>query len=63
VTVSHVRVDPSLVVGAAVTSGTTKLGEVVDYSRAEKQALARYTNDAGNHVAVEVHTSATLQIQ
>ena len=63
VTVSHISVDPSLAVGSAVTAGGSKLGGVVDFSRVEKQALARYTNDAGNHVAVEVHASATLQIQ
>jgi hypothetical protein len=63
VTVSHLRVDPSLAVGSAVTSGTSKLGTIVDFSRAERQALARYTNDVGNHVVVEVHPSATLQIQ
>jgi hypothetical protein len=62
-TVSHIRVDPSLAVGAAVTAGSSKLGQVVDFSRAEHEALARYTNDAGNHVVVEVHASATLQIQ
>ena len=33
---------------------------VVDLSRVEHQALARYTNDAGNHVVVEVHPSASL---
>jgi hypothetical protein len=63
VAVSHVRVDPSLAVGSGVTAGTSKLGTVVDFSPAERQALARYTNDAGNHVVVEVHASATLQIQ
>ncbi len=63
VDVSHVGVDPSLIVGSAVTAGGSKLGEVVDFSRAEHQALARYTNDVGNHVAVEIHPSATLQIQ
>lgn len=63
VTVSHVRVDPSLAVGSAVTSGGSKLGQVVDFSRTEKQALARYTNDAGNHVVVEVHASASLSAQ
>jgi hypothetical protein len=60
VSVSHVRVDPALVIGSALTAGGTKLGSVVDYSRAESQALARYTNDSGNHVVVEVHPSATL---
>jgi hypothetical protein len=63
VTISHVRVDPSLAVGSAVTAGTSKLGSLVDFSRTERAALARYTNDAGNHVVVEIHPSATLQIQ
>jgi hypothetical protein len=59
VSVSHVRVDPSLVVGTPVTSGSSRLGSIVDFSGAERQALARYTNDPGNHVVVEVHTAAT----
>ncbi|HVU75962.1 MAG TPA: hypothetical protein VHC67_00170 [Gaiellaceae bacterium] len=60
VAVSHVHVDPALVIGSVLTAGGTKLGSVVDYSRAENQALARHTNDPGNHVVVEVHPSATL---
>jgi murein DD-endopeptidase MepM/ murein hydrolase activator NlpD len=59
VTVSHVRVDPSLAVGSPVTSAGSKLGSIVDFSRAEQQALSRYTNDAGNHVVVEVHPAPT----
>jgi hypothetical protein len=62
VTISHVRVDPSLAVGSAVSASTSKLGAIIDFSRVEKQALARYTNDTGNHVDVEVHASATLQV-
>ena len=58
--VSHVRVDPALVVGSPISAGGTKLGSVVDFTRAERQTLARYTNDSGNHVAIEVHPSATL---
>jgi hypothetical protein len=60
VSVSHVRADPALVVGSPVSAAGTKLGSVVDYTHAERQALARYTNDSGNHVVVEVHPSATL---
>ena len=59
VSVSHVRVDQSLVVGSPVTAGGSKLGSIVDFSGAERQALARYTNDPGNHVVVEVHPAAT----
>jgi hypothetical protein len=62
VSVSHVRVDPSLVVGSSVTSAGSKLGAVVDFTPVEHQALARYTNDSGNHVVIEVHPSATLSV-
>jgi hypothetical protein len=62
VSVSHVRVDPALVVGSPVTSAGSKLGSVVDFTHAERQALARYTNDSGNHVVIEVHPSATLSV-
>jgi hypothetical protein len=62
VSLTHVRVDPSLVVGAAVTAAGSKLGTVVDFSSAERQALARYTNDAGNHVVVEVHPAAASSL-
>jgi hypothetical protein len=63
VTISHIRVDPGLAVGSAVTAGGSKIGEVVDFSSVERQVLSRYTNDTGNHVAIEVHPSATLEIQ
>jgi murein DD-endopeptidase MepM/ murein hydrolase activator NlpD len=61
VSVSHLRADPALVVGSTVAAGASKLGTLLDFSHAERQALARYTNDAGNHVVIEAHTSA-LQI-
>ena len=59
--VSRLRPDPSLKVGATVTAAGSKLGQVLDLSKVEKQALARYTNDEGNHVLLEVHPAATLQ--
>jgi hypothetical protein len=62
VSVTHLRPDSSLSVGSAVTARTSRLGMLLDLSRAEKQALARYTNDAGNHVSVEVHPAATLAL-
>ena len=62
VSLSQIAVDPSLVVGASVTASGSKLGRVLDFSKVERQALARYTNDAGNHVLLEVHTAATLQV-
>jgi hypothetical protein len=52
--------DPALTVGTAVVSGATKLGRVADLAAVEQQALARYTNDAGNHVTVEVRPAPVL---
>jgi hypothetical protein len=62
VSVSHVRVDPSLVVGSPVSAVGSKLGSIIDFNHVERQALARYTNDSGNHVVVEVHPSASLSL-
>jgi murein DD-endopeptidase MepM/ murein hydrolase activator NlpD len=60
VSITHLRPDPSLTVGSSVVSGTSKLGVVLDFSRVEEQALARYTQDAGNHVEIEVQPAAAL---
>ena len=62
VSVSDLAADPSISVGAAVTAGSSKLGELLDLSRFETQSLARYTNDEGNHVLIEVHPAATLAV-
>jgi hypothetical protein len=60
VSLTNLRPDPSLTVGSTVASATSRLGTVLELSKVEQQALARYTQDAGDHVAVTVHTSATL---
>jgi len=60
VTLTQLRADSAIAVGDNVVSGRTKVGSVVDLSSVERQALARYTNDAGNHVSVEVRPSAAL---
>jgi hypothetical protein len=60
VAVTQLVADPALTVGMAVASGATKLGRVADLAAIERQALARYTNDAGNHVTVEVRTAPAL---
>ena len=60
VVVTRIKTDPSLTVGASVVADSTKLGVMLDLSRIEHQALARFTNDAGNHLTVEVHTAAAL---
>ena len=62
VTLTHLRPDPSLTVGSTVAAARSKIGTVLDFSRVERQALARYTQDAGNHVAVVVHPAATLAL-
>jgi hypothetical protein len=60
VSMTQVRPDPSLKVGSSIVSGATRVGVVADLSRVERQALARYTNDAGNHVSIELRPAATL---
>ena len=62
VSITRLRPDPALSVGAAVTAGTSRIGTVLDLSKVERQALARYTQDAGNHVSIEVHPAATLAL-
>ena len=60
VTLTQLRTDAALRVGDDVVSGRTKVGAVAGLSRVEHQALARYTNDAGDHVSIEVRPSAAL---
>ncbi len=60
VVVTQITADPALTVGSAVVSGATKLGTVVDLAAVESQALAQFTNDGGNHVAVEVRSAPVI---
>ncbi len=62
VSVTQLRPDPALSVGASLIAATSKIGNVADLSNVEQQALARYTQDAGNHVTIDVHQAATLSI-
>jgi hypothetical protein len=62
VSLTQVRPDPALVVGSMLAAGTSKVGTIVDLGGVEKQALARYTQDAGNNVSLEVHPAATLSL-
>jgi hypothetical protein len=59
---THLRPDSLLTVGSVVSAARTRVGRVVDVSGAERQALKRYTQDAGNHVALSLHPAATLSI-
>jgi hypothetical protein len=60
VSITHVKPDPSLTVGSSLAAGTSKLGALLDFSQVEEQALARYTQDAGNHVEIEARPAAAL---
>ena len=60
VSLIHLRPDPALTVGSAVAASRSKLGVVLDLSKVERQALARYTQDAGNNVSLEVRPAATF---
>jgi hypothetical protein len=62
VSLTHLRADPSVTVGSAVIAGVSKLGNVVDLSSVERQSLARYTQDAGNHVSLAVRPAAALSL-
>jgi hypothetical protein len=62
VTISHLRADPALTVGSAVVASTSRIGTLLDFSAVEKQSLAHFTQDAGNHLSVEIHPAATLSI-
>ena len=59
VSLTRLRGDPGLTVGMSVAAGRSKIGTVLDLSSVERQALARYTQDAGNHVSLEVHPAPT----
>jgi hypothetical protein len=60
VSVTHLRPDPALTVGFDVSAGSSKIGSVLDFSSVERLALAKYTQDAGNHVEVELHSATAL---
>ncbi|MFL5919206.1 MAG: hypothetical protein ACJ74L_12275 [Gaiellaceae bacterium] len=62
VSLSHLTPDPALTVGSALAASSTKVGRIVDLSGVEKQALAKYTQDAGNHVSIELRPAATLNL-
>ena len=60
VSLTHLSPDPALTVGSMIVASSTKVGRVLDLSGVEKQALSKYTQDAGNHVAIELRAAATL---
>lgn len=60
VSLTHLSPDPALTVGSTIAASSTKVGRMLDLSGVEKQALSKYTQDAGNHVAIELRAAATL---
>jgi hypothetical protein len=63
VSITHIQADPALTVGSPVVAGTSKIGAVLDFSGVERLALARFTQDAGNHVAISLRSSATVPLR
>jgi murein DD-endopeptidase MepM/ murein hydrolase activator NlpD len=60
VSLTNLRPDPALTVGSTVSSAKTKVGRVLDLSEVERAGLARYTQDNGQHVHIEVHPATGL---
>jgi hypothetical protein len=60
VMLENLRADPALTVGSTVSAGKSKIGRVIDLSQVERAGLARYTQDKGQHVHLEVHPAAAL---
>ena len=60
VTLENLKPDPALTVGSAVSAARTKVGQVIDLSSVEQAALARYTQDKGQHVHIEVRPASGL---
>jgi hypothetical protein len=63
VSITRLRADPALTVGSSLVAGTSKIGSVLDFSSVEHLALARYTQDAGNGVEIQLHTAATTSLR
>jgi murein DD-endopeptidase MepM/ murein hydrolase activator NlpD len=62
ISLTHLSPDPALTVGSMIAASNTKIGRLLDLSGVEKQALSRYTQDAGNHVSIELRPAATLTL-
>ena len=60
VSLTQLRPDPALTVGSTVAASSSKVGVVLDLSVVQAQALARYTQDSGTNVSLEVRPAATL---
>ena len=62
VSLENVEADAALSVGSAVAASRTRLGGLIDLAEVEQAALARFTQDSGQHVHLEVRPAANLSL-
>lgn len=62
VSVENIEGDPALTVGTTVAVSRTRIGSIADLSAVQEAALARYTQDSGQHVSVQIHPTANLSL-
>ena len=62
VSMTNLDPDEALTVGSTVAAARTKVGTVADLSQVESSALARYTQDSGQHVQIEVRPASNLSL-
>ena len=60
VALSDLTPDPSLDVGTTVAAANSKIGRVMDVTSVEQAGLARFTQDRGQHLHLEVHPAASM---
>jgi hypothetical protein len=58
VSMTRIAIDPTLAIGKPLQAGVTRVGSIIDLSKLEKQQLAHYTQDSGNHVTIEIKPAA-----
>jgi hypothetical protein len=58
VSMTRIDVDPILAIGTPLQAANTRVGGIIDLSKLERQELAHYTQDSGNHVTIEVQPAA-----
>jgi hypothetical protein len=63
VSLTNLRADPALTVGSNVQKARSKVGVIVDVTPVERQALARFTQDKGNNVALSVRPAAVPSVR
>jgi hypothetical protein len=62
VSVTNLEPDEELTVGSSIAAARTSIGTVIDLSPVEQPALARFTQDTGSHVHLEVRPTANLPL-